>query len=209
MDTTNNMVELRGVMAGPPRFSHRGGGADYYTFPLDVPRLSGAVDTVNIIVRRDVLDTRTGEQDKIYIRGELRSFNNRSGVGSRLVITVLAREIYCDGGDYLNSVTLRGTICREPKFRRTPMGREICDLMLAVSRPYGRSDYLPVICWGMTARETSTLPPHAQVRLSGRIQSRKYLKAVGDELVEKTAFEVSAVQLRPVSREEGQAEPVI
>ncbi|MBQ3405360.1 MAG: single-stranded DNA-binding protein [Oscillospiraceae bacterium] len=198
MEGTYNSVELRGVMAGAPRFSHRGGGSDYYTFPLDVVRLSGTADTINIIARRDILDAEPGEGDKVYIRGELRSFNNRSGVGHRLVITVLARELRTEFGDFLNSVELTGTICREPIVRRTPMGREICDLMLAVNRRYGRSDYLPVICWGMTAKQTAMLPVRTRVRLSGRIQSRKYLKAEGDELIEKTAFEVSAVQLQTV-----------
>ena len=153
---TNNYVKLCGVMAAGPVFSHSSRGLAFYLFPLTVARLSGNSDTVNILVREEQLTAlEPGENSKLCVVGEIRSFNSRRSTGARLVITVLARELsFCDDKDG-NLVELTGTLCKEPNLRTTPMGREICDLMLAVNRHYGRSDYLPCICWGIRAREAA------------------------------------------------------
>ena len=128
--------------------------------------------------------------------GEVRSFNSRRGTGARLVITVLARELsVCEEEDD-NRVFLTGTLCKAPVLRSTPMGREICDLMLAVNRRYGRSDYLPCICWGLSAREAARWEVGARVELEGRLQSRRYIKMTESGPVEKTAFEISALRLQ-------------
>ena len=191
-----NIVNLRGTLAGAPAFSHYGGGEEWYTFPLEVKRLSGVSDTLNIAARKRLLEkTVLREGDRVAVAGELRSFNNRSGVGSRLVITVLARGLEICSGEYENSVELTGVVCKEPKLRRTPMGRRICDIMLAVNRPYGRSDYIPVIAWGSTAMVVSSLPVGAGIALSGRLQSREYTKLTDDGETKRTAFEVSVVTL--------------
>ena len=127
--------------------------------------------------------------------GELRSFNNKSGEGARLVITVFAKEIIlCDDED-CNVIRLIGTLCKKPNLRTTPMGRDICDLMLAVNRKYGRSDYLPCIAWGIKAREAADWDVGTTVSLEGRIQSRTYIKLIDDVPVEKTAFEVSVIEI--------------
>ena len=131
------------------------------------------------------------------VAGEMRSFNNKSGVGPRLVITVFARELWFDDGEDENVVELRGALCKPPNLRVTPLGREICDLMLAVRRRYGRSDYLPCIAWGNCARAAARWDVGAAVWLTGRIQSRAYLKTENGETVEKTAYEVSVIHITP------------
>ena len=128
--------------------------------------------------------------------GEVRSYNNRTGTGSKLVITVLAREVApsrLEEGE--NRLSLGGALCRRPTLRRTPLGREICDLLLAVNRPYGRADYLPCIAWGSLAAHCGALDVGDRLRLEGRLQSRQYHKLVDGEQVERTAFEVSVMNL--------------
>ena len=144
-----NRVILRGTAAAEPVLSHENHGVAYYTFPLSVLRLSGSEDRINVIAAASVLErcpvaagmTLEGE-------GEVRSFNNKSGQGSRLVITFYARTIRPAEGEHWNEVHLAGVLCKPPILRRTPLGRDICDLMLAVNRRYGRADYLPCIAWG-------------------------------------------------------------
>lgn len=147
---SRNTARLCGVIAAAPVFSHSGRGECFYTFPLEVARLSGATDKINIIVRDELMESiQLCEAEKICVVGELRSFNNKSGEGAKLVITVFAKELYLCDDDDLNEVHLIGTLCKKPNLRMTPMGRDICDLMLAVNRRYGRSDYLPCITWGL------------------------------------------------------------
>ena len=193
---SRNIAQLCGVIAAAPVFSHSGRGESFYTFPLEVARLSGATDRINIIVRDELMESvALNEAEKLCVKGELRSFNNKSGEGAKLVITVFAKELYLCDDDDLNEVHLVGTLCKKPNLRMTPMGRDICDLMLAVNRRYGRSDYLPCITWGLKARETAEWDTGTMVTLDGRIQSRSYVKIVGGDPVEKTAFEVSVTDI--------------
>ena len=196
MNSENNFTRLCGCMAGSPVYSHTSRGQDFYSFPLQVQRLSGNTDTVNVILRREQLAAlELREAEKLCVSGELRTFNNRRGEGAKLIITVFARELsFCDEEDS-NLVQLTGALCKEPNLRTTPMGRDICDLMVAVNRRYGRSDYLPCICWGLKAREASLWPVGTLVRLEGRIQSRNYIKLTEAGPVEKTAFEVSVTDI--------------
>ncbi len=195
-NTSTNFAQLIGSMAAPPVFSHASRGESFYTFPLEVSRLSGTADTINIISRRELLDgIEASDVEKLCITGELRSFNNKSGEGAKLVITVFAKEICPTVGDDMNLIRLTGTLCKPPNLRVTPMGRDICDLMLAVNRRYGRSDYLPCITWGLRAREAAYWDTGTTVSLEGRIQSRRYIKLIGGEPVEKTAFEVSVTEI--------------
>ncbi|MGE4484474.1 MAG: single-stranded DNA-binding protein [Oscillospiraceae bacterium] len=196
LERINNIVELRGALAGRPVLSHSSRSEMYYMFPLEIERLSGAVDTLNIVVRRELLESvELEEKQRVYVKGELRSFNNKSGVGNRLIITVFAQALELTDESDMNSVTLAGTICKPPTLRKTPMGREICDMMLAVNRRYGRSDYLPCIAWGRLAETASEFAVGADVQLTGRIQSRKYIKNENDVQTEKTAFEVSVAEI--------------
>ena len=193
---SRNFAQLCGVIAAAPTFSHSGRGESFYTFPLEVARLSGATDKINIIVRDELMESVTlNEAEKICVTGELRSFNNKSGEGAKLVITVFAKEISLCDDDDMNDVHLIGTLCKKPNLRMTPMGRDICDLMLAVNRRYGRSDYLPCITWGLKAREASEWDTGTVVTLDGRIQSRNYIKIIGGDPVEKTAYEVSVTDI--------------
>ena len=192
----SNYALLRGVLREPPRFSHRSRDECFYQFSLDVSRLSGAVDTIHIIARQALLDAlEPVGGEKLCVRGELRSFNNKSGVGARLIITIFARELTLEDGPDENTIGLCGVLCKPPNYRVTPMGREICDLMLAVRRRYGRSDYLPCIAWGASAREAADWTVGSGVRLVGRIQSRVYQKITDGDVVEKTAYEVSVIRL--------------
>ena len=192
----NNAVRLCGTMAGPPVFSHESRGQRFYCFPLEVRRLSGTADRLNVLVCPELLaQVEVQPREKLRVMGQLRSYNNRRGEGARLVLTVLARELaLCDGPDE-NAVSLRGTLCTAPNLRITPMGREICDLMLAVNRSYGRSDYLPCICWGSLARQASRWTVGDCVELAGRFQSRSYIKLTETGPVERVAFEVSAAEV--------------
>lgn len=193
----SNYAMLRGSLAQPPRFSHESRGEKFYQFPLEVCRLSGAADTINVVAREALLDALEPDgSPKLCVRGELRSFNNKSGDGPKLIITVFAKELWCDDGPDENDIRLSGTLCKPPNLRVTPMGREICDLMLAVNRHYGRSDYLPCIAWGVRAREAALWNVGTPAELSGRVQSRRYTKTVDGENVEKTAFEVSVIDLK-------------
>ena len=195
----NNVVELCGKLGNGPKFSHMSKDREYYVFPLEVERLSGAVDTVNVTATREMLSAvQVDDSEQIKVQGELRSFNNKSGKGSKLVLSVFPHEISLSGEDEKNSITLIGTLCKPPNLRRTPMGREICDLMLAVNRRYGRSDYLPCIAWGQNAEIAGGWQVGREVKIVGRIQSRNYIKIEDGEGVEKTAFEVSVISFEEV-----------
>ena len=192
----NNIVRLVGTAAGRPMLSHESRGEAFYRLPLSVRRLSGTEDELPLLLRRSLLERlELREADKLCVSGELRSFNNRSGEGARLVITVFTRMLQLCEGEDENSVLLRGALCRPPTLRRTPMGRDICDLMLAVNRPCGRSDYLPCICWGPQARAAAVWEVGAKVQLAGRFQSRPYIKMTADGPLEKIAYEVSAAEI--------------
>ena len=193
MEQENNRVRLCGTMAAAPRWSHSVRGQAFYTFPLEVRRLSGSSDVLNIVLRREQLEAVGAEErERLLVTGELRSFNNRRGEGARLVLTVLARELSPTDEPDDNRVSLTGALCKAPNPRVTPLGRDICDLLLAVNRRTGRSDYLPCICWGSRAREAARFPVGTALRLEGRFQSRSYLKLCEDGLERHVAFEVSA-----------------
>ena len=196
-----NTVELCGALAAAPRFSHLSRGERFFIFPVETRRLSGAVDTINVVAREALLAAlRIEEAERLCVQGELRSFNNRREEGPKLVITVFARALsLAGGGEDVNAISLRGALCKPPVLRVTPMGRDICDLMLAVNRRCGRSDYLPCICWGARARTAALFDVGDGVELTGRVQSRQYIKLIEGEPVEKTAYEVSASEIRLAS----------
>ena len=196
-----NTVELCGALAAAPRFSHLSRGERFFIFPVETRRLSGAVDTINVVSREALLAAlRIEEAERLCVQGELRSFNNRREEGPKLVITVFARALsLAGGGEDVNAITLRGALCKQPVLRVTPMGRDICDLMVAVNRRCGRSDYLPCICWGARARTAALFDVGDGVELTGRVQSRQYIKLIEGEPVEKTAYEVSASEIRLAS----------
>ncbi|GHV05679.1 single-strand DNA-binding protein [Clostridia bacterium] len=192
MDT--NAVKLAGTIATPPAFSHEAHGHDFYTCMLAVRRLSGSEDILRIQVpemrRRELV---AGE--RVALSGHMRSYNNRSGTGSRLVLSVLLREWGTPTGEDINDLRLTGTLCKPPIYRKTPLGREISDLLVAVSRGRGRSDYMPCICWGAAARRAAEFKTGDRVELPGRVQSREYTKLEDGAEVKKTAYEISAAEI--------------
>ena len=196
----NHMV-LHGRAAHPPAVSHCNHEVEFFSFPLMVSRLSGAADQVNVIAARPLLEGCgwLDRGDEVTVRGEVRTFNNRSGVGSRLVISVFAKELLPEQREDENRLFLSGTLCKPPSLRSTPLGRTICDMILAVNRRYGRADYLPCIAWGSLAHLCGGMEVGGALALDGRLQSRTYTKNLGDHTEERTAFEVSIMNL--ISRE--------
>ena len=191
-----NRIVLHGRVCQAPVPSHTNHGESYLKFPLAVCRLSGAEDRVNVVASAALLERcPLTEGEELSVEGEVRSFNNRSGVGSRLVISVYARQMHREPGEEENRLRLTGTLCKVPVYRRTPLGRDICDLLLAVNRRYRRADYLPCIAWGSLALHCSQLETGDPLWLDGRLQSRTYLKTVGETTQERTAFEVSITSL--------------
>lgn len=195
---TENSLKLTGEIADTPVFSHETHETRFMSFPLTVMRLSQVADRITVLVREDLLDQISNNiGDFVSLTGELRSFNNKSGIGSRLVITAFAREIENAPHEYENELKLCGVLCKPPVYRKTPLGREICDLMLAINRRYGRTDYLPCIVWGKNAYAASDYHVGDAVSITGRVQSREYIKTVGDSSETRTTYEVSVTEISP------------
>lgn len=192
-----NRIRLHGRLEESPVFSHVNHDVEFYRFPLCVTRLSGAEDRVYAVAPRALLEQcpGLGEGEEVTVLGEVRTFNNRSGTGSRLVINVFARELRREWAEDENRLELTGTLCKEPSLRVTPLGRTICDMILAVNRRYGRADYLPCITWGSLARRCGAMGVGDRLQLSGRLQSREYTKVVEGRQESRTAFEVSVMSL--------------
>ena len=194
MEHLANQILLRGTLSQLPRFSHENHTKRFYTFPLEVERLSGTVDILPIIMPEQVLcEMDLSGGDMLEITGQIRTFNSHSGENRRLIISVYAQSLAACEGVCINEVELTGTICKPPVCRLTPLGRQICDVMLAVNRPYHRADYIPCILWGQTARLAGQCSVGTVLHLTGRLQSRQYIKVVDGENVTRTAYEVSAM----------------
>ena len=194
MEHSANRVQLRGILAELPQFSHENHDKRFFRFPLEVERLSGTVDTLPVLASEEVLcamDLSGG--DMVEVSGQIRTFNNKEPDGRRLVISVYAEKLITCEGEPFNEVCLTGTICKEPVYRKTPLGREICDVMLAVNRPYHRADYIPCIFWGRTAMLAGECCVGDEITLEGRFQSRNYLKVMDQRSEKRTAYEVSVM----------------
>lgn len=202
MEHTVNAITLRGSLQELPRFSHENHGRRFFRFILEVPRLSGAVDRLPVIAEEHLIlaiDPTAG--DMLTVTGQVRSHNLRTDGVRHLMIFVFAGSIVAEYGEPINDVFLEGPLCREPTYRRTPLGREICDVMLAVPRAFRRADYLPCILWGRTAQEVSACHTSERIRIYGRLQSRIYTKLTEEGLIERTAYEVSALTAEVLNEE--------
>ena len=194
MEQFTNHVILRGSLAGLPEFSHENHGRRFYRFCLEVPRLSGTLDQLPVIVSEQILNSLDlSGGSMLTITGQVRSHNLYADAKRRLLIFVFATSIIAEDGEPINEVILEGTVCREPTYRRTPLGREICDMMLAVPRAFRRADYLPCILWGRTAQEIARCHIRDHICIQGRLQSRIYTKLTQDGPIERTAYEISAL----------------
>ena len=197
----NNQVTIMGKVATEFSFSHEVFGEGFYMVEVEVKRLSNSEDRIPRMISERLIDVTqdyTGEY--IMVHGQFRSYNRHEEQKNRLVLSVFVREISFmeeePDGTKTNSIWLDGYICKEPIYRKTPLGREIADLLLAVNRPYGKSDYIPCICWGRNARYASGFEVGEHVQLLGRIQSREYVKRISDTETEKRiAYEVSVSKL--------------
>ena len=197
----NNQVTIMGKVATEFSFSHEVFGEGFYMVEVEVKRLSNSEDRIPLMILERLIDVTqdyTGEY--IMVHGQFRSYNRHEEQKNRLVLSVFVREISFmeeePDGTKTNSIWLDGYICKEPIYRKTPLGREIADLLLAVNRPYGKSDYIPCICWGRNARYASGFEVGEHVQLLGRIQSREYVKRISDTETEKRiAYEVSVSKL--------------
>ena len=207
----NNQLVLVGKVTSEKRFSHEIYGEKFYIFDLKVPRLSGNADNIPITISERLLleeDLEVGKN--VIIEGQFRSYNSFENERNRLILTVFAKEIkFAENQEEefvpskentSNEVTLDGYICKKPIYRKTPFGREIADILLAVNRAYNKSDYIPCIAWGRNARFCENIPVGTEVRIVGRVQSRQYEKKYEDGTSEiKIAYEVSIASMEVVN----------
>ena len=212
MENVINALHLSGTVVGNPVVGHEAFGEKFYYLTLGVPRLSGAQDQLPVTLsERLLLDgTMLKDGDPLAIEGQVRSYNKIIEGAGRLLITAFAQRIVePDERENPNQIQLTGTLCKAPAYRTTPFGREIADMMLAVNRAYGKSDYIPCITWGRSARFAAKLSVGDRITLTGRLQSRAYQKQLPDgTVVEKTAYEVSVGHLELLSQEQAaQARP--
>ena len=195
----NNQVHLRGKMVTGFSFSHELLGEGFYTAQVTVDRLSEMTDTIPILVSERLIDVTQDYIGKyVEIRGQFRSYNQYNEEHNRLILHVFATKMeILEEEDYpINEIYLDGYICKPTVFRKTPLGREIADVLLAVNRPYRKSDYIPCLCWGRNARFASGFEVGGHTQIWGRIQSREYMKKLSEEESEKRiAYEISVSKL--------------
>lgn len=204
----NNQVTIMGQVVTGFKFSHEVFGEGFYIMEVMVKRLSNTFDRIPLMISERLIDVAQDYVGKyIMATGQFRSYNRNEDQKNRLVLSVFVREISFieeePDDSKANNILLDGYICKEPIYRKTPMGREIADLLLAVNRPYGKSDYIPCICWGRNARYISNFGIGEHVQISGRIQSREYKKKISDTEIElRTAYEVSVSKLEVMEDED-------
>ena len=193
----NNKVSVIGKIVSGFTFSHEVFGEGFYMVDVAVNRLSEQADIIPLMVSERLIDVHEDYIGcPIEALGQFRSYNRHEGVKNRLMLSIFVREVHFmeEFTDYTktNQIFLDGYICKAPIYRKTPLGREIADILLAVNRPYGKSDYIPCISWGRNARYASSLSVGTKVKIWGRIQSREYTKAISEaECEERIAYEVS------------------
>ena len=202
----NNLVSLSGIISEECVFSHEVYGEGFYIFKMEVKRLSDNEDILPITVSDRLLDVTSLKKGmNVCVKGQLRSYNHYSSKKNKLILTTFAREIIMepDPGQNPNEIFLNGFVCKAPVYRTTPFGREISDLLIAVNRNYGKSDYIPCIAWGRNAKFAGSLDVGSNVELWGRIQSRAYQKRIDEEMTEeRTAYEVSLSKIELVHKPE-------
>ncbi len=197
----NNQVTVMGKIISGFTFSHEIFGEGFYMMDVEVARLSESYDIIPVMVSERLIDVDSSyEGEYVSISGQFRSYNRHEERKNRLILSVFAREISfvdeLEESSRTNQIYLDGYICKEPVYRKTPLGREIADVLLAVNRPYGKSDYIPCICWGRNARYAGSFEVGAHCAVWGRIQSREYMKKLSEDQLEKRiAYEVSVSKL--------------
>ncbi len=197
----NNQVVIMGTIVSDFVYSHEIFGEGFYMVDVEVERLSDSSDVIPVMVSERLLNVDEDYKGyKIAVTGQFRSYNRHEEKKNRLILSVFAREVEfineIEESSKSNQIYLDGFICKEPIYRKTPLGREIADLLIAVNRPYGKSDYIPCICWGRNARFASNFTVGSRCAIWGRIQSREYMKKLSEEeAVKRVAYEVSVSKL--------------
>ena len=197
----NNQVSIVGEIISDFQYSHEVYGEGFYMVEVAVSRLSNFSDYIPLMISERLIDTSQSYiGQKVYVTGQFRSYNRHEELKNRLVLSVFVREIEFIEEETeemkSNQILLDGYICKDPIYRKTPLGREIADLLVAVNRSYGKSDYIPCICWGRNARFAARFEVGVHVQSWGRIQSREYVKRLNEDEVEKrTAYEVSVSKI--------------
>ena len=207
----NNRVCIIGEIVSEFTFSHEVFGEGFYIANVSVNRLSDMVDVIPLMISERLIDvTKDYRGMKIEVAGQFRSYNRHEGTKNKLVLSIFVRELRFLEDDEMpeeqsksNQIFLDGYVCKPPIYRKTPLGREIADVLVAVNRPYGKSDYIPCIAWGRNARFAGGLEVGSHLQVSGRVQSREYTKKIGEEEVERrVAYEVSVSKIDLVEDEE-------
>ena len=200
----SNQVTLVGEIVSDYIYSHTVHGEKFYIVNIRIERTSGVADIIPVMISDRLFYIVNSFKGRVVsVEGQLRSFNKHDETGSKLILTVFAREMeFVNEADNIdktgrgNKIILDGYICKEPVYRKTPLEREIVDILIAVNRPYGKSDYIPCIAWGRTARYISKFEVGQRCLISGRIQSREYIKKISRDTEEKRiAYEVSISKL--------------
>ena len=211
----NNRVCIIGEIVSEFTFSHEVFGEGFYIANVSVNRLSDMVDVIPLMISERLIDvTKDYRGMKIEVAGQFRSYNRHEGTKNKLVLSIFVRELRFLEDDEMpeeqsksNQIFLDGYVCKPPIYRKTPLGREIADILVAVNRPYGKSDYIPCIAWGRTARFCENLEVGTELRVTGRVQSREYEKKYEDGTVEKRiAYEVSVSNLEIHNKENNDGE---
>lgn len=203
----NNQVNIAGEVVSDFTFSHDVFGEGFYVLEVSVDRLSNSYDNIPLMISERLMDVKNDYKGQyIEVTGQFRSYNRHEGNKNRLVLSVFVREVKIPEEECIsskpNSIFLDGYICKSPVYRKTPLGREIADILLAVNRPYGKSDYIPCICWGRNARFAEKFTVGGHIQVWGRIQSREYQKKVADtEFEKRVAYEVSVSKLEYIEEE--------
>ena len=203
----NNQVNIIGEVVSEFKFSHEVFGEGFYLVDVSVNRLSEMVDIIPLMISERLLDvTKDYRGMKIEVSGQFRSYNRHEDTRNKLILSIFVRELQFLEDDEMpeeqskaNQIFLDGFVCKPPTYRKTPLGREIADILIAVNRPYGKSDYIPCIAWGRNARYAAGIEVGGHLQIQGRVQSREYSKKISDEEVEKrVAYEVSVSKLELV-----------
>ena len=206
----NNQVTITGEIISEYQYSHEVFGEGFYYVEVLVNRLSDSADIIPMIISERLVDVNTSAVGEIVkVTGQFRSYNRHEEKKNRLVLSVFVREIeFLENDDKnarINQISLDGFICKEPVYRKTPLGREIADLLVAVNRSYGKSDYIPCICWGRNARFSAGFAVGGHVQIWGRIQSREYIKKIDEEHTQRrVAYEVSVSKIECVDEDDEQ-----
>lgn len=214
----NNRVSVIGEIVSDFEYSHEVYGEGFYIVDAKVPRLSDQFDTIPLMVSERLIDvTKDYKGMLIEAAGQFRSYNRHEGEKNRLVLSIFVRELQfveeneeTKDPSRTNQIFLDGFICKSPVYRKTPLGREIADLLIAVNRPYGKSDYIPCIAWGRNARFASSFEVGSHIQVLGRIQSREYMKKISeDESEARVAYEVSVSKIDVISKEEEEVSDIL